>query len=65
LQGTTTQGTSPPNVSTWASPPQYSLMQSLFGGSAYYGGSYQYGAVAVITQGTYPTYIGSEISVTY
>lgn len=64
-QGTTTQGTSPPNTGTWAQPPQYSLMQSLFGASAYYGGSYQYGAVAITTQGTYPTYIGSEISVTY
>ena len=64
-QGSTTQGTSPANTSTWAPPPEYSLMQSLFGSSAYYGGSYQYGAVAITTQGTYPTYIGSEINVTF
>jgi len=64
-QATTTLGNTPSNSSVWAQPPQYALMQSLFGSNNYYGGSYQYGAAAITTQGTYPTYIGSEITVTY
>lgn len=62
---TTTQGTTPTSLSVWAQPPQYALMQSFFGSSAYYGGGYQYGAAVIMTQGTYPTYIGSEVNVVY
>ena len=63
--GSTTMGTSPTSTAVWAAPPQFALMQSLFGANSFFGGSYQHGAVAIITQGTYPTYIGSTVTCTY
>jgi hypothetical protein len=63
--GSTTMGTSATNSNVWAAPPQFALMQSFFGASAYFGGSFQNGAVVIVTQGTYPTFIGSTVTCTY
>jgi len=62
---TTTQGNSAANFTTWAEPPQFLLMRSFMGASSYLGGAYQNGAVAIITEGTFPTYIGSEVNAVY
>jgi hypothetical protein len=52
-------------VGVYAEPGGAAVMRSFFGASAFYGASGNSGAVAIISQGTYPTYIGSEVSVVY
>jgi hypothetical protein len=49
----------------YSEPGGATTMRSFFGASAWYGASGYSGAAAIVTQGTYPTYIGSEVSVTY
>jgi hypothetical protein len=61
----TIQGTNATNYTTWAAPPELALMQSFFGANAYFGGAYQNGAAVIVTQGTYPTFIGSKLVCTY
>lgn len=53
------------NPGVYADPGGASTMRSFFGNSAWYGASGYSGAAVITTQGTYPTYIGSEVSVTY
>jgi hypothetical protein len=62
---TTTQGNSAVNFTTWAEPPQFVLMRSFMGASSYLGGAYKNGAAVIVTEGTYPTYIGSEVNAIY
>jgi hypothetical protein len=65
IGGTTTAAANPTSWSSWVQPPQFNLMQSFFGLNAYHGGSYMNGALAIVTDGIYPTFIGSEVSVVY
>lgn len=46
-------------------PGGENTMYSFFGSTARWGWSGGRGAVAIVTQGTYPTYVGSELNVIY
>jgi hypothetical protein len=41
------------------------IMINFFGSNATYGFTHNAGAAVIVTQGTYPTYIGSELSIVY
>ena len=53
------------NVGVYAEPGGASTMRSFFGATAWYGASGFSGAAVIVTQGTYPTYVGSEVNVIY
>jgi len=58
-------GRTPVATTAIAECGRFDIMQSFFGLSAQYGYSQESGAAVIVTQGSYPTYIGSEISVVY
>jgi hypothetical protein len=58
-------GATPTSTTSYSEPGGAATMRSFFGASAWYGASGNSGAAVIVTQGTYPTYIGSEVSVVY
>lgn len=53
------------NPGVYAEPGGAATMRSFFGSTAWYGASGFSGAAVIVTQGTYPTFVGSEVDVVY